>query len=135
MQKIKFIIAYLNTIRLLPHIFFFYKNFDVCKEDVIVNAKTKIGDRGLFLSFIYLLVFNKYYRNLFYFRIGNVSYFFRFLLPPHPCFEISKTSIIGGGLHCGHSFATVVNADQCGCNLSIYQNVTIGVGGGVKDQS
>lgn len=83
-----------------------------------------------FKGFIYLLVFDKTFRNLFYYRIGKAKYLMSYLLLPHPCFTLATDMKIGKGFQCVHPFASIVNAESIGCNFSIKQCVTVGNKGG-----
>jgi serine O-acetyltransferase len=40
--------------------------------------------------------------------------------------EFSMDTKIGGGLFIPHTFGIVIGADKIGCNVTIYQNVTLG---------
>ena len=77
-----------------------------------------------------LMTFNKYYRNLFYHRIGNYHYFISFLAPKHPCFTIGTHTVIGKGLRLEHPFASIINAESIGDCFEIRNNVTIGAKNG-----
>lgn len=122
----KLIIALLNLPRLILHILFFYLHFKVCNEDVRVSLELRHWNCSSFQGFIYLLVFDKPFRNLFYYRIGNAKYLMWYWLQPHPCFTIAKNSIIAPGFKCVHPYCTIVNAEKVGHNFAVLHNVTIG---------
>ena len=130
MSKIKFLIALINVPRLLLHIIFFYWHYGVCKEDVRVGMRLRGWQCSPLKGFIYLLVFDKTFRNLFYYRIGKAKYLMSYLLLPHPCFTLATDMKIGKGFQCVHPFASIVNAESIGCNFSIKQCVTVGNRGG-----
>lgn len=48
----------------------------------------------------------------------------------HNCFIYTEPSVIGRRLLLHHAFATMISADRIGDNCHIYQQVTIGNGGG-----
>lgn len=122
----KYIIALFNIPRLLLHILFFYINYDVCKEDVRVGMELRHWSCSPLKGFIYLLVFDKTYRNLFYFRIGKAKYLMWYWLKPHPCFTLASDMKVSSGFQCVHPFATIVNAESIGENFSVKNCVTIG---------
>lgn len=132
MNKVKILISILNIPRLVPHIVLFYRNYDSCIDDVRVNAERKIVTGSVLIQFLYLLVYYKYYRNLFYHRVGWVYHLISFLAPPLDFFFISPNTKIGKGLSLGHCFSTVINAESIGERCSIYQDVTIGVNHGKR---
>lgn len=129
MKKLKIVLGYLNIPRLLPHIFLYLRNSELHKSDIEKNILFR--DKSMFINLVCLLVFNKYFRTLFYHRIGRVRHLIKFLCPDNKTlFFISPDTIIGEGMQCGHPFSTVVNAASIGRNFCVYQNVTIGAGGG-----
>ena len=116
-----------NFIRCVPHIalFFVHKN----KKTIYADVDRWLGilgkDYSRTFGFVYLLSFYPEYRNLFYYRVGYIQYFFKFLCP-----ELSTlylyTPHIGEGLFIQHGFATIINATSIGKNCWINQQVTIG---------
>lgn len=127
----KFIISLLNLPRLLLHIIFFYKHYEVCKEDVRVGMELRHWECAPLKGFIYLLVFDKTFRNLFYYRIGGAKYLMWYWLKPHPCFTLATDMKVDPGFQCVHPFASIINADSIGKNFSVKHCVTVGnkVGG------
>lgn len=127
MPFVKLFIVIINLPRLLLHLLVFAFYFDRCKDDVKVNiasAGLKLG--GVTLSFLYLLVFEKTFRNLFYWRIGKAKYLLWCWLWPHPCFTIATHMEVGKGFNCIHPFSTIVNAESIGDNFTVRNTVTIG---------
>ncbi len=131
MTAVKLLLTWLNSPRFLPHLLLFIFRFEDLKYDVKVFFKNTplqpVGFLSLLHSFVYLMTFNKYYRNLFYYRVGKWKYFISFLAPPHPCFTVGTDTIIGKGCHFEHPFSTIINAESIGDNFEIRNNVTIGV--------
>ena len=126
MPLFKFIITLANLPRLLLHLFFFVINYAKCKEDVVASIRFRHFHCSIFIGFCYLLVFDKTYRNLFYWRIGKAKYLIWYWLWPHPCFTISTRMKVGPGFLCVHPFATYVNAESIGSNFTVRNCVTIG---------
>ena len=132
MNTIKIIISLLNIPRLIPHLLFLLLFKEKCIDDIKKNAEYLIKTDSTIIKFLYLLVFYKYYRNLFYYRIGRVCHLISFLAPPSDIFFICPNTKIGKGLNLSHCFSTVINAESIGANCSIYQDVTIGVNNGKR---
>lgn len=78
------------------------------------------------MGFIYLFWNNKFFRNVFYTRIGKIAIIVRWLYRPESTFIISKNVNIGPGIYIAHPFATIINASRVGKNLSIRNSTTIG---------
>lgn len=94
------------------------------KDLIVMDAKQKVSFTSRRLSLIYHLIKNKYYRNIFYQRIGILSHLCRWLLPQSKLFIAATT--FGGGIYPAHPFATIVNAKSVGENFVIRQCTTIG---------
>lgn len=130
-QKIKLIITIINLPRLIFHIIIFLRYYAKCKDDVYVACKHKNYlpvNKKLYtlLAFSGLIVFDRFFRNVFYYRIGYLKYLIQFLAPGHQSFTIGTYSIIGKGLLAIHPFSSVINALEIGNNLIIKNDVTIG---------
>lgn len=124
---IKYSVALLNIIRLFPHLFLYYIYKVKNRKDVEVAIEHHFGQRkNGGLSFLYLMTYDKMYRNLFYHRIGKWSYLIKWLAPPYNCYTIGTYTKIGEGLLGIHPFATIINAKSIGDNFTIRNNVTIG---------
>lgn len=81
----------------------------------------------IWLFFIYMLHNNRYYRSLFYYRIGPVwSLLISWYRPGDRYFTIAKDMPIGGGLLMAHPYATILNAESIGRNFSCLHCTTIG---------
>lgn len=122
----KLIIVVINIPRLLLHLLLFGVFYDCCKEDVKVNISAWGYDCSTVLAFLYLMVFEKTFRNLFYWRIGKAKYLVWYWLWPHPCFTLATDMKLGAGMTCVHPFATIVNAERIGGNFKVRNSVTIG---------
>lgn len=79
------------------------------------------------LLLVYFLHIDRYFRCLFYYRIGPViSVFINWIRPGDPYFVISKTMSIGKGCKLSHPFSTILNADRIGDNFSCINSTTVG---------
>ena len=79
------------------------------------------------LNLMWLLLFMKEYRNVFYLRIGKKKFLLRWYLPPLSTLYIcTKSENFGAGTYIQHGFATVITAEHVGENCWINQQVTIG---------
>lgn len=79
------------------------------------------------IALIYQLHNNRYYRNIFYYRIGPItSKFISWYRPGDRYFQISYKSKIGNGWLIAHPFGTIINAETIGDNFSCLHLTTIG---------
>lgn len=124
----KKIVVYLNIVRFFPHflMLFLHKNKGRIKEDLIVYKEeySLIGTQLYIL--LHLLFYNKSFRSLFYYRIGNWKWLIQWLGKGIENLYISKTTKISGGLLLFHSYSTILNATSIGFKCRILQNVTVG---------
>lgn len=103
----------------------FSKNKLLINEDLdILMVKCGINGLGYDLLLIYFLLKNRYYRNIFYNRIGKLSILFSWLLPKDKYFFPCEN--IEGGIYPAHPFSTIINANKVGKKLVIRQCTTIG---------
>ena len=122
------IVFCLNLVRILPVAlpYIFAQGRDGVKSDLEVQvANHNLKDCGL-LSLCKLLYSDKYYRSVYYHRMGKVSKLFRFLLPCSETFCISPGVKIGKSVFPAHPFATYINAFSIGDHFSFRNNITIG---------
>lgn len=79
------------------------------------------------LQLMFLLHNNKYYRNLFYHRLGPIkSAFLQWYCSGDRYFSISATTKIGESMWIAHPYATILNAESIGNNFSCIHCTTIG---------
>jgi serine O-acetyltransferase len=115
------------SILCLPHLLVFHLH----PKRKIVHVDTKRWlevyhqDYGLSMGFIFLMSHYPEFRNLFYYRIGSISFFLNILCRRMNTLFIT-TETIGEGLFIQHGFATVIAARSIGRNCWINQQVTIG---------
>lgn len=80
-----------------------------------------------FVALLYLLHNNRYYRSLFYYRIGAIkTMIISWYRPGDKYFLISQTTKIGKGVLIAHPYATVLNAERIGDNFSCIHCTTLG---------
>jgi len=92
-------------------------------EDITIMNKRLNKSEGL----LYYLTFEKPYRNLFYYRIGNISKILKVYIPEYSNFIIGKNINIAGGIFVlNHPYSTIINAKSIGTNFTICQLTTIG---------
>lgn len=113
--------AYLMLPCLFPHLlfYFFSKNKQAIKSDM-----------GGVKNIIYHLVYDKPYRNVFYYRLGRKHFLFSWMLPRCTYTRINQNMNIGNNFYMEHAFNTFLNAKEIGCHFRCYHNVTVGQKGG-----
>lgn len=114
----------------LPHIFVLFLNkkvYSLVYSDLI-RRKDKLSLKlSISLSFIYYIHNDRYFRTLFYHRIGPaLAMLIGWWRPGDRYFVISKTTQIGEGAYFAHSFATEINAKSIGKNFSCRHLTTLG---------
>lgn len=116
-----------STIRLLPHfmVFILSKNIETIKYDILRYLQILNNPINKYFGLFFLLSTKKEFRNIFYFRIGRISYFLNFLCPKLDSLYL-PTKYIGKGCYFEHGFSTIVAAESIGDNVWINQQVTIG---------
>ena len=96
------------------------------RQNIVVNK---------WLGLLYLLHNNRYFRTLFYHRIGAAaSMLISWIRPGYHDFLISATTKIGKSCAISHPFATVLNARSIGDNFSCRHCTTLGAKGGKEDR-
>ena len=137
MRRIREIIRWILTFLLFPlHIphFFFYSlggGGKMCINEDIEKYKLHFHYDGCptFLYLLYLLTIDRYYRQIFYNRIGPfASTLIGWYRPGDKYFSISKDLKIGGGFMAFHPYATVLNAEKIGNGFSCAHCTTLGRG-------
>lgn len=113
----------------IPHIlvFFLSGKASLIKSDLLkVEHQVKIK-MPLIILFLYFLHNNRYYRTVFYYRIGpELALLISWWRPGCKYFIIPDSTRIGAGLSFVHPYSTVLNADRIGNNFSCLNCVTIG---------
>lgn len=115
----------------LPHILI----FAVCGGGKSSNIKSDLRAIShqlnirlpLFLQLIYQLHNNRYFRHVFYYRIGPVwDMLIGWYRPGDKYFWIPFSTKVGKGIRYAHPYSTVLNAESIGDNFSCIHCVTIG---------
>ncbi|WP_350223368.1 serine acetyltransferase [Pedobacter faecalis] len=120
----------IRLIRFIFHLLVFISSNKTVKDlitsDVeMVIKKRRWTDISLYKALLVTLKNDKYYRTIFYLRIGRKSRFLRLLSPGSNSFFLN-TNQIGGGIYLAHPFATFINAERIGRDFSCRQCTTIG---------
>ena len=124
MEKLKVAIVLLNAFRLIPHIiiYYFHPRRGLIKDDVFVNNCNKES----LIIFLKSLVFNRTYRNLFYYRIGRIQWLFSWLCPRCHDLYIRPEIKIGQRAKFTHNHTTHLNTNLIGDDFECFHLVTIG---------
>lgn len=129
--KLKLIWIFVNVPRLIPHLVF----YEIIKGTVFCDIERAFLHHGYsstrrIKAFLYLMIFDKAFRNVFYHRIGKWCYAIKWLANPLSSYVIGTHSKIGKGLLGIHPIGTTINAKEIGENFSIRNNTVIGKGNG-----
>lgn len=126
-SKRESIIFLLNCVRCIPHVLVFYlhKNKPVIEEDIKKGIQLLNKDYDKLKGLIFLLSFERAFRNIFYYRVQPFEIILNFLCPRLSSLRID-TDKIGPGFMISHGFATVVGAKSIGKNCTIFHQVTLG---------
>ena len=109
----------------IPHLLLY--NTRCVRQDVNRYKETIYIKLNNIFLFIFLIHNNRYFRSLFYHRIGPVaSLLIGWYRPGDKYFVISKTTTIGEGAYFAHPFSTEINAKSVGKNFSCRHLTTIG---------
>ena len=84
------------------------------------------GGNSFIVNMMWLLLYIKEYRNVFYLRIGKKKWLLMYLPPLSTLYICTKSENFGAGTYIQHGFATVITAEKVGENCWINQQVTIG---------
>lgn len=106
----------LNAPRFIFHYILFTITNNKLKEDIKTYKK----------GFFYFMTFEPTFRNLFYVRIGRISWPLMLLAPRCESLHLDRLTHIGEGCHLVHSYWTYIHAEKIGKNFTCLHNVTIG---------
>ena len=110
----------------IPHLVLGGGNYLIIRDIGRLNYQIGLKMPTL-MQLLYHLHTNRYYRNLFYYRLGPVkSAFIQWYRPGDRYFNISATTKIGEGMWIAHPYATIINAESIGSNFSCIHCTTIG---------
>lgn len=120
-SKLKFtynlFITFIYAFLIVPHLIVFV--FHPGKDKILSDTCTI---KNLILSLIFL----KHYRNLFYYRIGNIKFLIKWLLPEENSIYLPIKLKLGRTAHFVHNRSSFLNAKSIGDNFVCYQHVTLG---------
>lgn len=128
-DTLRFVGALCFGVLYLPHLLAYelgegkkFINSDIKRFKNQLNIKLP-----LIFVLLYFLHNNRYFRCLFYYRIGPViSLFISWWRPGDSSFIIPYSTKIGKGVLFAHPYATVLNAESIGENFSCIHCTTIG---------
>lgn len=129
-DELKFLYAIVFWGLYIPHFLLYVIRTDLrllINED-LDRRKDVIDLRlGYALRFLFYIHNDRYFRNLFYHRLGPaMALLIGWWRPGDRYFVISKTTKIGEGAYFAHPFATEINAKSIGKNFSCRHLTTIG---------
>ena len=79
------------------------KHRDDILQDMLADMKYRKANFTGINAVLYVFLLDKYYRTLFYHRIGSISYIVRWIWPGYNTFH-PLCNNIGGGVFCIHPF-------------------------------
>lgn len=133
MRKIYTTLQYVAAVLLfpiyLPHILVTGLGGGKLRNDVLAYKKHFDTKVPTWLFFLWLIHTDRYFRNIFYYRIGPVaSALIGWYRPGDRYFLIPKFIEIGGGFVAHHPYSTVLNAKKIGENFVCCHLTTLGYG-------
>lgn len=110
----------------IPHLVMGGGNTLVISDLLTISQQINIKLPRYF-QLLYLLHNNRYFRTLFYHRIGPVrSALMQWYRPEDKYFSISATTKIGESMWIAHPYATIINAESIGRNFRCIHCTTLG---------
>ena len=110
----------------IPHLVMGGGNALVISDLLTISQQINIKLPRYF-QLLYLLHNNRYFRTLFYHRIGPVrSALMQWYRPEDKYFSISATTKIGESMWIAHPYATIINAESIGRNFRCIHCTTLG---------
>lgn len=122
----------------IPHLVIYFMKNTVIKSDLdqLIHQIKIDYPLPYFISLLYFLHTNSYFRSLFYYRIGPVlSLFIGWWRPKASDFIIPYSTKIGKGLWFAHPYSTVLNAESIGDNFRCIHCITLGTKVGMKAEN
>lgn len=121
--------ACLFVILYIPHLLIYCISKSkraLIEADVERTDRDSLSVKGV-LGLLYLLHNDRYFRSLFYYRIGAINaLLISWWRPGDRYFIISYTSKIGPGVQISHPYSTILNAESIGKNFSCLHCTTLG---------
>lgn len=129
-DEIRLLLSCIMIIAYIPHIVVFYVFNEIrtlVKSDLIAIRHQLQLNLPLFIQFVYQLHNNRYFRHVFYYRIGPIlSMLISWWRPGDKYFWVPFSTKVGKGLTYAHPYSTVLNAETIGDNFSCLHCTTIG---------
>ena len=126
---LRLVFTILFSIFYIPHClcYLFSRQRNIIDEDVAVEMHSEHLTIGKILGLLFAIHNNRYFRVLFYHRIGAIAAScIGWYRPGDRYFVISKTTSIGAGAYFAHPFSTEINAKSIGNNFRCRHLTTIG---------
>jgi serine O-acetyltransferase len=111
---------------LIPILIYAYVLKYISKNKYKIQLDLQSYKKQGFYGLAYMIIFNREFRNILYFRLGLSSLLIEFFYNKNPTLYI-MTKKIDGGLIVVHGDSTFINAKSIGLNFYVNQNVTVGV--------
>lgn len=99
----------------------------IIKKDIIAYAREYKLQGGIVRIWLHLMLHNRSFRSLYYYRKGKWAKLYSWLLPGESTLHLPKTQNIGSGILFFHSYGTIISPHaKIGDGCRITCNVTIG---------
>lgn len=116
----------------IPHLIAFFATGGGSKRELITSDLMAIESQvrfklSLLVLLLYMLHNNRYYRTIFYHRLGPaLSALIGWYRLGDKYFSIAQNTKIGKGIWIAHPYATILNAESIGDNFSCIHCTTLG---------
>lgn len=137
-KKVRDILRLMSTLLFswiyIPHLM----AYTISRKEIIYSDVNRLAEKICIklppvIMLLYQLHTNRYYRSLFYYRIGpSLALLISWLRPGDKYFQLSYQTKIGKGMKVVHPYATVINAESIGDNFSCLHCTTLGAKGFAK---
>lgn len=133
-RKIRDLLRLLNSLLFfwlyLPHFIIycsFYRKRRIINSDLVAISHQIHFPLPVALQLLYQLHTNRYFRHVFYYRIGpEFDLLISWYRPGDKYFWVPFSTKVGKGLAYAHPYSTVLNAESIGDNFSCIHCTTIG---------
>ena len=130
-MNLYFILTSWKYVLVLPHVILFKFLPSNVKKDICLDIEEMNRRCDSNASLSYYLIYQRPYRNIFYYRVrrlGRLSSILKILLPPHDKFFVSPgIEAIGGGVFVlNHPETTFLNCKIIGEYFTVCQLTTLG---------
>lgn len=115
------------------HFIAYCRKSQLIDKDVTENIPEDMRGLPAALRALYMFHTDRYFRKLFYHRIGPaLSLMISWIKPGDRYFMISATTKIGSAIKLAHPYSTVLNAEEIGDNFNFRHLTTLGDKDGVR---